>query len=42
MTMSSSAYGGARLADKNLASKIHCVDHKIIGWLEHRERRRRD
>jgi hypothetical protein len=31
-------YGAAKLADKHLASKIHCVD-EIIGWLE---RRRRD
>jgi hypothetical protein len=25
-----------------LASEIHCVDDEIVGWLEWRERRRRD
>ncbi len=34
-------YGRAKLTDKHLASKIHCVDDEIIKWLEHRERRRR-
>ena len=34
-------YGGAKLTDKHLASKIHCVDDVIIGWLERRERRKR-
>jgi hypothetical protein len=34
-------YGGAKLADKPLASKVHCVDDEIIGWLERREQRRR-
>jgi hypothetical protein len=27
-------YGGAKLTDKRLASKIHCVDGEIIGWGE--------
>jgi hypothetical protein len=27
-------YGEAKLTDKHLASKIHCVDDEIIGWLE--------
>jgi hypothetical protein len=31
-------YGGAKLTDKHLASKIHCVDDRIIGWLEWRRR----
>jgi hypothetical protein len=35
-------YGGAKPTDKHLASKIHCVDDEIIGWLKRRERRRRD
>ena len=26
------SYGGAKLTDKHLASKIHCVDDGIIGW----------
>jgi hypothetical protein len=26
-------YGNAKLTDKHLASKIHCVDDGIIGWL---------
>jgi hypothetical protein len=34
-------YGGAKLADKHLASKIHCIDDRIIEWLQRRERRRR-
>jgi hypothetical protein len=33
-------YGGAKLTDKHLASKIHCVGDKIIGWLERRELRK--
>jgi hypothetical protein len=33
-------YGGAKLADKHLASKIHCVDDEIIEWLERRELRK--
>src|SRR6476620_2490751 len=32
----------AKLTDKHLASKIHCVDDEVIGWLERREQRRRD
>ena len=31
-----------RLFDKHLASTLHCVDDEIIGWLERRERRKRD
>jgi hypothetical protein len=27
-------YGGAKLTDKHLASKIHCVDDGVIVWLE--------
>jgi hypothetical protein len=34
-------YGGAKLADKHLASTVHCVDDAIIGWLKRREQRRR-
>ncbi len=34
-------YGRAKLTDKHLASKIHCVDDEIIGWLKRREQRRR-
>jgi hypothetical protein len=26
-------YGGAKLTDKHLASKVHCVDDEIIAWL---------
>jgi hypothetical protein len=26
-------YGGAKLVDEHLASKIHYVDDEIIGWL---------
>jgi hypothetical protein len=29
-------YGGDKLTDKHLASKIHCVDDEIIGWLKRR------
>jgi hypothetical protein len=32
--------GGAKFTDRHLASPIHCVDDKIIEWLERRERRR--
>jgi hypothetical protein len=32
-------YGRAKLTDKHLASKIHCVDDEIIEWLQRRERR---
>jgi hypothetical protein len=32
-------YGNAKPTDKHLASKIHCVDDELIGWLERRERR---
>src|ERR1700722_5687095 len=39
---SSPATGGAKLTDKHLASKIHCVDDQIIGWLKRREQGRRD
>jgi hypothetical protein len=35
-------YGGAKLTDKHLASKIHSVDDEIITWLERRERCNRD
>jgi hypothetical protein len=35
-------YGRAKLTDKHLASKIHCVDDEVIGWLERREQHRRD
>jgi hypothetical protein len=35
-------YGGAKLTDKHLVSKVHCVDDGIIGWLERREQRRRE
>jgi len=35
-------FGRLRLADKHLASVIHCIDDEIIGWLERRERRKRD
>jgi hypothetical protein len=35
-------YGRAKLTDKHLASKIHCVDDGIIGWLERREQRMRE
>jgi hypothetical protein len=34
--------GGLKLTDKHLASRIHCVDDEIIGWLKRREKRRRD
>jgi hypothetical protein len=34
-------YSGAKLTDKHLASKIHCVDDEIFEWLQCRERRRR-
>jgi hypothetical protein len=34
-------YGGAKLTDKHLSSKIHCVDDEIFEWLQCRERRRR-
>ena len=30
-------YGRAKLTDKHLASKIHCVDDEIIEWLKRRE-----
>jgi hypothetical protein len=30
-------YGAAKLADKHLASKVHCVDDEIVGWLKRRE-----
>jgi hypothetical protein len=30
-------YGGAKPTDTHLASKIHCVDDEIIGWLKRRE-----
>jgi hypothetical protein len=33
-------YGGAKLADKHLASTIHCVDDEIIGWRKRRCSRR--
>jgi hypothetical protein len=33
-------YGGAKLTDKHLASKIQCVDDEIFEWLERREQRR--
>ena len=33
--------GGAKFADKHLASTIRCVDDEIIGWLQRREQRRR-
>jgi hypothetical protein len=29
--------GAAKLADRHLASKVHCVDDEIIGWLKVRE-----
>jgi hypothetical protein len=32
IAMSSSCYGAAKLADKHLASKVHCVDDEII-WV---------
>ena len=32
----------ANLADKHLASKVHCVDDEIIGWLTRREQLRRE
>ena len=32
-------YGGAKSTDRHLASKIHCVDDRIIEWLERREQR---
>jgi hypothetical protein len=35
-------FGRLKLADKHLASVIHCIDDEIIGWLERRERRKRD
>ena|ERR1700716_3486987 len=35
-------YDGAKVADKHLASTVHCVDDEIIGWLKRREQRRRD
>src|SRR5437879_3938617 len=35
-------YSGAKLTDKHLASKIHCVDSEIVKWLEWRERRKRE
>jgi hypothetical protein len=35
-------HGGATPFDKHLASTVHCVDGEIIGWLERRERRKRD
>jgi hypothetical protein len=31
-------YGGAKLTDKHLASKVHCVDEEIFEWLERRKR----
>jgi hypothetical protein len=41
MAVSSACYGGAKPTDRHLASKIRCVDHEIIEWLERCERRRR-
>jgi hypothetical protein len=32
-------YGGAKLTDQHLASKVHYVDDEIIGWLKRREQR---
>jgi hypothetical protein len=32
-------YGRAKLTDKHLTSVIHCIDGKIVKWLERRERR---
>jgi hypothetical protein len=29
--------GGATIYSKHLASKVHCVDDEIIGWLKRRE-----
>jgi hypothetical protein len=29
-------HGGAKVTDKHLASKIHCIDDEIIGWLKRR------
>src|SRR5258706_14736528 len=34
-------YDGAKLTDKHLAARVHCVDEEIIGWLKRREQRRR-
>ena len=34
------AYGGAKLSNTHLLSKVHCVDEEIITWLAKRERRR--
>ena len=34
--------GRLKLADKHLASVNNCIDDEIIGWLERRERRKRD
>ena len=34
-------YGRAKLTDKHLASKIHCVTREIFAWLERCEQRRR-
>jgi hypothetical protein len=35
-------YGGAKPADKHLASTIHCIDDEVLDWLQRREQRRRD
>jgi hypothetical protein len=36
-----SCYGGAKLTDERLASKVHCVDDEIIGGLKRRQQRGR-
>jgi hypothetical protein len=33
-------FGRLKLADRHLASVIHCVDDEIVRWLERRERDR--
>jgi hypothetical protein len=33
--------GGVKVADRRVASKVHCVDDEIIEWLERREQRGR-
>jgi hypothetical protein len=35
-------YGGVKVADRHLASKVHCFDDEIIEWLERREQRGRE
>src|SRR6476660_5636992 len=40
-SVQAACYGGAKPADKHLASRIVCIDEEIVTWLERREQRRR-